>query len=241
MVSHGEDDGLTDVERRKFVSRLRELKQNGSSLLVVGNIPDTAAAQACHWMLGDTTAADRRRLFVSTDSALPSIADRLSAPSEQLQPNTTTLITWTATARSATTTPPQPMDTGVPPVHVESDRLAELGITISQEIKTFENIAGELAPSELRVCFDSLTALFTDYEPDEIFRFLHVLIGRIRSVQAMAHFHLHVDYDSNPVQQLAPLFDAVIELRVEDGQAQQRWHLRDEKIASQWLTPSSAW
>lgn len=240
MVSHEKGDELTDTERRKFVSKLRELKRNGSSLLVVGSIPDTTAAQACHWMLGDTESADRRRLFVSTDRNLPTITDRLSTSPEQLRPDTTTLITWTANARSTAATPPQPMHTGVTPVHVERDQLSELGIAISQEIKTFENIAGELTPSELRVCFDSLTALFTDYETGEIFRFLHVLIGRIRSVQAMAHFHLPLAHDSDPVQQLAPLFDAVIELRVVGDQAQQRWHLRDEKITSQWLTPSSS-
>lgn len=240
MVSHGEDGELTDTERREFVERLRELKQDGSSLLVVGNIPDAAAARACHWMLGDATSADRRRLFVSTDWTLPGISDRLSTPSEQLRPDATTLITWSADERSAAATPPQPTRTEVAPVHVESERLAELGIAISEEIETFEAIAGELAPSELRVCFDSLTALLADYETDEIFRFLHVLIGRICSVRAMAHFHLPLEYDSDPVQRLAPLFDAVIELRVVDDRVQQRWHLRDEQIRSQWLTPSSA-
>lgn len=239
MVSHGEGGELTDTERRKFVSRLRELKENGSSLLVVGNVPDTAAAQACHWMLGDAESTNRRRLFVSTDVTLPSIANRLSATPKQLRADATTLITWSADERSAAATP-QPMDAKVPPIHIESDRLAELGIVISEEIETFEAIAGELAPSELRVCFDSLTALLADYETDEIFRFLHVLIGRICSVRAMAHFHLPLEYDSAPVQRLAPLFDAVIELRVVDDRVQQRWHLRDEQIRSQWLTPSPA-
>lgn len=241
MVSHDKGDDLTDTERNTFVSRLKELKQNGSSLLIVGNIPDTTAAQACHWMLGNANSTDRRRLFISTDSNLPSITDRLSTSSEQLHADTTTLITWSANARSTTATPPQPMATEVTPVHVESNQLSELGITISQEIKTFEAIAGELAPSELRVCFDSLTALYTDYTADAIFRFLHILIGRIRTVQAMAHFHLPLDYDSNQVQQLAPLFDAIIELRVVDDQCQQQWHLQAEEIRSQWLTPTSSW
>lgn len=239
MVSHSEDAELTDTERREFVSRLRALKRGGSSLLVVGSIPDTAAVQACRWMLGDAASADRRRLFVSTDFALPGVTDRLPTSSERLRPDATTLVTWSADARSAAT-PPSPMRTDVTPVHVESERLSELGIAISEEIRTFETIAGELAPSELRVCFDSLTALLADYEIDEIFRFLHVLIGRIRNVRAMAHFHLPLEYDSDPVRRLAPLFDAVIELRVDGDRVQQRWHLRDEDISSQWLNPSSA-
>lgn len=239
MRSHDEGDELTDAERREFVSRLRELKRNGSSLLVVGNAPDTAAVQACRWMVGDATSANRYRLFVSTDADLPSITDRLAVPPEELQLDTTTLVTWTASARSTAATPQRPMDAELPPVHVESDRLAELGITISEEIETLEVIAGEFAPSELRVCFDSLTALFADYETEKVFQFLHVLIGRVRSVRAMAHFHLPVDYDSDVVKRLAPLFDAVIELRTVDDRTQQRWHLQGEEITSPWLTPAA--
>ena len=240
MVSHDRGDELTDTERREFVSRLRELKRSGASLLVVGNVPDMAATHACHWMLGDTTLANRRHLFVSTNAAPPSITDRLSAPLEQLRAETTTLVTWTAESRStAAAPPPQPPHSGIAPVHVESERLSELGITISHEIKAFEDTAGEFAPSELRICFDSLSAVFADCDHDSIFRFLHVLIGRVRSVRAMAHFHLPVDYDSELVRQFAPLFDATIELRSVDGRTQQRWHLHDEEITSTWLTPPS--
>ncbi|MFC4549797.1 MULTISPECIES: DUF7504 family protein [Halorussus] len=240
MVSHDEGSGLTDTERQRFVSTLQNLKQNGSSLLVVGSVPDSAATQACHRMLGDVTARDRRRLFVSTDPALPTVTDRLSASHERLRSDRTTLVTWTAKSRSAATASPSHQSSdGIPTVSVESDRLADLGIAISREIEAFEEIAVELAPSELRVCFDSLSALVADYEREEVFRFLHVLVGRIRSVQAMAHFHLPVDYDSELVAQFAPLFDAIIELRIVDDRAQQRWHLRDENITSQWLTPST--
>lgn len=241
MVSHDGSGELTDTERREFVSRLRELKQKGASLLVVGNVSDATAAQGCHWMLGDTESTDRRRLFVSTSGTLPSITNRLSTPLEQLRPDTTTLVTWTAESRNtATASPPQPPNSTITPVHVESEQLSELGITISREIKAFEDIAGELVPSELRICFDSLSALFAEYDSDEIFRFLHVLIGRIRSVRAMGHFHLPVDRDSELVQQIAPLFDATIELRSVDGRVQQRWHLRDGDITSNWLTLSPA-
>lgn len=239
MVSHDRGDELTDTERREFVSRLRELKRDGAALLVVGNVPDAAAAHACQQTLGDTASANRRHLFVSTNATGPSITDRLSAPLERLRPETTTLVTWTAESRStAATPPPQPPRSGIAPVHVENEQLSELGIAISREIKAFEDTGREFAPSELRICFDSLSAVFADCDRDKIFRFLHVLIGRVRSVRAMAHFHLPVDYDSELVRQFAPLFDATIELRSVDGRTQQRWHLHDEELTSNWLTPS---
>ena len=242
MVSHGEGDELTDTEQNTFVSKLQQLKENGSSLLVVGNVPDKAAKQACHWMLGDDSVTERRRLFVSTDPDLPSISERLSTSPDRLDPETTKLITWTTNLRSTSTVapaqPPQPPYDSIEPVQVESGKLTELGITISREIKSFQELADELSPSELRICFDSLTALAEEYDQKKLFQFLHILVDRIRSVQAMAHFHFPVDYESTQVKQIAPVFDAIIELRMIDGEPKQRWHLRDEGISSGWITPS---
>lgn len=245
MVSRGESGELTDTDRSTFVSKLQELKQTGSSLLVVGNVPDTAAVQACHWMLGDDTVTDRRRLFVSTDPDLPNISDRLSTAPDQFRPETTELVTWTAASRGVATAapsrPPQPPYDDISPTRVEGDGLGELGVAISRKIEAFEEVAGGLAPSELRICFDSLTALCANHDHGAVFRFLHVLVGRVRSARAMAHFHFPVEYDSEQVQRLVPLFDATIELRIADGRPQQRWHLRDENITSGWLTPSASY
>lgn len=243
MVSQGDDDdGVTDTDRSAFVSKLRELKEDGSALLVVGSVPDTAAIEACHWLFGDDTVRERRRLFVSTDPDRPGISDRLSTPPDQLHPETTRLVTWTAASRSTATTspsrPPEPPYDEIEPVRVESDDLGELGIAISREIETFEDVAGGLSPSELRVCFDSLAALSANCDRSEVFQFLHVLVGRIRSARAMAHFHLPVDYDSTIVRQFTPIFDAAIELRIADGTPEQRWHLLEEGLSSEWLTPS---
>jgi len=244
MVSQGETGELTDTDRSAFVSKLRELKRTGSSLLVVGNVPESAATDVCHSMLGDETATDRRRLFVSTDRDLPRIEDRLSTASDRLDPETTTLVSWTAASRSAAAaspgeSPQAPWD-ALDPVRVESDQLSALGIAIAREIDALEAAADGLSPSELRICFDSLVPLSSSCEEAALFRFLHVLIGRIRAASAMAHFHFPVAYDSTHVRKLAPLFDAVVELRIADGRPQQRWHLRDEGLRSGWLAPSAS-
>jgi len=245
MVSHGGESEATDTDRETFISKLQELKRKGSALLIVGNVPDSTVVEACHWMLGDDTLADRRRLFVSTNPELPSISERLSTPPDRLRPETTGLVTWTAASRSATSPglagPPQPPYDGITPTRVESSQLGELGIAISREIEAFEDIADGLAPSELRICFDSLVALSANYDDSAVFRFLHVLVGRIRSAQAMAHFHFPLEYDSEQVQRVTPLFDATIELRIAEGRPQQRWHLREEEITSGWFTPSASY
>jgi hypothetical protein len=51
----------------------------------------------------------------------------------------------------------------------------------------------------------------------------------------MGHFHLRVDHDSDHVRLLEPLFDAVVEVRRTDTGRQQRWHLRDKGLESDWL------
>lgn len=243
MVSSGGEDEPAEADRDAFVSKLQELKRKGSALLVVGNVPDSAAVEACNWMLGDDAMADRRRLFVSTDPDSPSISDRLATSPDRLRPETAALVTWTATSRSAATGvsgPPEPPYDGITPTRVESSTLGALGVAISREIEAFEEVDDGLAPSELRVCFDSLVALSANYDDGAVFRFLHVLVGRIRSVRAMAHFHFPVEYDSERVRRLAPLFDATIELRVAEGQPQQRWHLQGDDITSDWIAPSDS-
>jgi len=244
MVSQGEAGELTDTDRSAFVSKLRELKRNGSSLLVVGNVPESAVTHVCHSMLGDETATGRRRLFVSTDSDHPRIGDRLSAANDRPDPETTTLVSWTTASRSAAAASlgesQQSPGDAIDPVRVESDQLSALGIAIAREIDALEAADGELSPSKLRVCFDSLVPLSASFDDAALFRFLHVLIGRIRAASAMAHFHFPVAYDSTHVRTLAPLFDAVVELRIADGRPQQRWHLRDEGLRSGWLTPSTS-
>ncbi len=236
MTSRGDIGGLADPDRGAFVSKLRELKRSGSSLLVVGNVPDSVARDACNCMLGDEAVADRRRLFVSTTPDGPILGDRLSTPPD---PDRTSLVSWTAPSRSAASSvPSEPSGDAIEPVRVERGQLSELGIAIAREIEAFEAATGGLSPAELRICFDSLVPLSSARDDAARFRFLHVLIGRIRSAQAMAHFHFPVAYDSERVRGLAPLFDAVVELRVADGRLQQRWHLREEGLSSGWLTPS---
>lgn len=52
----------------------------------------------------------------------------------------------------------------------------------------------------------------------------------------MGHMHLPVDYDSNIVHLLKPLFDAVVELREKDGEPQQRWHLLESDLRTGWIS-----
>ncbi len=188
-------------------------------------------------MLGDPIET-RRLLFVCTDASRSSVTDRLPADGCCSTANDVTIVNQAIPTRNAVASPsPSQFDLGgISERRVTSNELTELGITISECIDEFEHRSGDLAPAELRVCFDSITPLL-EHDERTLFQFLHILTGRIRSVNGMSHFHLPVPYESAIVSVVTPLFDAVIELRAIDGHPQQRWRLRDEDITTDWMIP----
>jgi len=63
------------------------------------------------------------------------------------------------------------------------------------------------------VCFDSLTALLQYVELETAYEFLHILTGRLASVDAFAHFHMDPEaHDSQTIEILTGLMDGVVEV-----------------------------
>jgi hypothetical protein len=62
-----------------------------------------------------------------------------------------------------------------------------------------------------------------------------MMTARIREENGMGHFHLRRSRDDEIVRLLDPLFDAVVEVRTTDGTVEQRWHLRDGDVTSDWI------
>lgn len=91
--------------------------------------------------------------------------------------------------------------------------LTGLGISISQHLETFSQDENQIV-----ACFHSLTPLLQYADTQRVFRFLHVLTGRLKSVNAVAHFHMDPGaHDQQTISTLMQLFDAVIE-QEEDGE-----------------------
>jgi hypothetical protein len=90
--------------------------------------------------------------------------------------------------------------------------LTGLGIKLSQCLSTWDD-----NPNRTTVRFDSLTTLLQFAELKRVFRFVHVLLGRIDSANAVGYFHLDpAAHDDQTLATLRGLFDAVYEL--EDGE-----------------------
>ena len=230
MLTNG-DMGAS--ETALFAQALSALKRRGSSVLVVGEGRECTQLDSCRRLLGDATAGPRHRVLVSTEGGVD-IDRRLPANESGSGSGSVTLVDRSIKTRSASAAESTSAIGSVSTTLVEGDGLAPLGDAIAEAIAGVET-GGPLAPAELRVCIDSLAPLLADHDEADVFEFLHALGGEIRRANAMGHTHLPVAYEADPVSTLALAFDAVIELRVEGDGSEQRWHLTDEDITTDWL------
>lgn len=215
-----------------FASKLDSLKRNGCNLLVVGCDHEPIRTDACRRFLGCEGPEPRRRLVVAADTSVASVRDRLCA-SPTPQDLHTTIVDWQTPIRCATASTSAGPDS-IQTIHVDGDDLSSLGIEISDALSKFAT-TGDPEPAEIRLCFDSLTPLVARFDEEVTFRFLHLVTSAVTRVRGMGHYHLPVGANAEMVRILEPLFDAIVELRTQSGHLEQRWHLIEPEIATEWL------
>ena len=96
---------------------------------------------------------------------------------------------------------------------VESpDDLTGLGITIGSHLERWDD-----HPGRTLITLDSLTVLLQYVDLKRAFRFLHMMVNRVKSAGAVGHYHMDpAAHDDQTVATLASVFDAVA--RQEDGE-----------------------
>jgi len=141
-----------------------------------------------------------------------SVQDRIGLWRQHVDslPAKTAIIDVDVLTRSSATSAQSPSDLSAP-ISVETvgspGDLTGLGIAISQQL---EALASE--QEQVVVCFHSLTALLQYADLQRVFRFVHVLTGRFKSANAVAHFHMDPSaHDQQTISTLRQLFDAVVE------------------------------
>lgn len=245
----------------RFRRRLAELKRNGCNVLLVGT---DGLDAACERLLGESSAGPRYRLFVTADAGPPTALDRLAAVQSGPYADAATVVNWGtdvrgtgaadgSDARRAPDGHGQSFANGQPCAHevdpesvrqgdatvriasAEGEDLGELLAGVEDAVASFEDDAGDLSPAELRLCFDSLTPLATDYDDRAVERFLADLTDAVERVDGMGHYHVSGAYADEAVSWLEPLFDAVVEVRRVDGRVEQRWHVSDSDLITGWL------
>ncbi|WP_137284508.1 DUF7504 family protein [Halorussus salinisoli] len=234
MGSYEEQIRSNDDREQQFATKLSLLKERGSALLVVGNLPVDAYQTACRWMLGDEAVGPRRRILVVTDNQSPTVESRLpkNADASNLK-----VVSSTPNTRAAATNivDNSQIDSKIEQSYIDLTNLGKLGSTVSEMITEFNNEVDELDPAELRLCFDSLRPVLTEHSTSKVFKFVDLLASRVRKENGMSHFHLPLARNNETVRTFAPLFDAVIQLHEHDGQIEQRWELCESGLSSNWL------
>lgn len=228
MFSGTDRAGTTDGG---FSDELSRLKRRGASVLVVGSVRPDQRRDACRRLFGCGADRTRRRVLVSTTDGPHHVTHHV----DDARAATLSVISYDARARSATTAGPEPTPS-IGPETTDAESLPDLGMAISQAIDDFESDAVELEPAEVRLGIDSLLPLLEEYGRQRVFKFLHLINGRTRDVDGMAHYHLPVESDARIVPTLSPLFDIIVELRERNGDYQERWTIEDGARSSGWLS-----
>lgn len=228
------EDGA-DARAAAFADALADLKERGSMLLLTGG-DHVALDAACERLLGSATEP-RRRLFALTDRATdahPGVRTAVDDATE-LPPH---VIRYETDARSAAATSPDAGSIGSAGQGAIRRRsvdgsLADLQAAITEELDEMGATTGDVDSGTFRICVDSVDTLLAARDAQPVFGFLHALSNTVRDVDGMCHVHLPAHLDDESVQLLTPLFDAVIETR---RNGQQRWHLREPQLTTDWLS-----
>lgn len=186
-----------------------QLPESANILLLTSTL-GSADGKACIDLL-TVTEPDRENVLSITFTQ--SADDRLSLWQSYVPdlPAHAGIITVDVLTRSASTNDAPPAQNIPTPIAVESvsdpGDLTGLGIAISEFLSNWEG-----APNQTVVCFHSLTPLLQYADLQRVFRFLHVLTGRLESAGAVAHFHLDPHaHDEQTLGTLSQLFDVVVE------------------------------
>lgn len=90
-----------------------------------------------------------------------------------------------------------------------------IGIKVSDLIERFEEDPGV---DGVRLYMDSISTLLMYSELQTVFRFLHVLTGRVRSIGGVGLYTMDPDmHDERDYSTLVQLFDSTVEIRDEDA------------------------
>lgn len=147
-------------------------------------------------------------LCVSLDETVDDVADRWLRDAGMLPDRLAVVTTGDSTRGAAATVSggADALPNGVSTASVSSPGdLTGLGIKLSQCLSAWDD-------GPTTVHFDSLTTLLQFADLKRVFRFVHVLTGRIESANAVGYFYLDPGaHDEQTLATLRGLFDTVLE------------------------------
>ena len=204
----GDSEVRTDEVRQAGVPHF----DPGTNVLLLSPALEPAGTQACGSLSMGAHGTGRDVLVITYTGTPDDVIQRLRSQTTATPPSKIGIISIGDTTRSATVT--DGGSTGrvaISTLSSPSD-LTGIGISITERVHEWMDDGNQVA-----VCFDSLSTLLQYADVDRAFRFLHVITGRLRSVDAIAHFHIDPTvHDERTLNTIKTLFDAAVEFE-DDG------------------------
>lgn len=208
-VDSSESEDQFDASK---VEALVDLVDEAPNVLLVGPAGVPLEYEICSHLSDIETTGNRRRLLITTEQTAD---ERLNS----LRPYTiesfdeTSVIVVGDQVRSNDISKPSTQQVGDETVVIEAlhdpKDLTRLGVLINKYL-------GTDGPPPV-ICFHTLNGILQFVEIEKLFRFLHILQSRVRSVGANAHYLIDPKtVDEQSVSTLQPLFDFTIRYD-EDG------------------------
>lgn len=178
--------------------------ERGDAVLVVRTADQTSADAVCLSAFEFDHPAEHRVLFVSVAGGAPSRLDPfVGAHGMAVDELAHVHPGWDPVA-GAESIRESVVD--------DPEDLTQLGIGVSR-------ILADWAETGVRidVCLNSLTALLQHASRRRVFRFMHLLIGRLGDVDAVAHIHIDADaHRPETVVLFEQIFDVVVRVGADD-------------------------
>ncbi|ADQ68701.1 hypothetical protein C499_13180 [Halogeometricum borinquense DSM 11551] len=209
IITQSADDSDSTSGPDPKTEAVLELVGDASNILLSGQTECAAEESLCSRLMSSSTG-DPINLLVVTIGQTP--GERLSILQNYLS----------GPVGNTAVIDVQSYDAGVPseeydgPVEIKTVQdatdLRRIGILTSKVLSDWEDSPGQTA-----VCFHSVSDLLKHVDDQQlVFRFLHVLRGRIHAAGARGHYHLDpTSHDTQVVRTFASLFDTVLEFETD--------------------------
>jgi hypothetical protein len=184
---------------------------SASNVMLLAPSFETSGAQACGELLSVERPSQENVLAVILSDSPDDWLDRWDRTVGPERPAKTSFVTANeqtrsvAAAGSASNVLPGNMT-----IHTTSSPsdLTGLGMRISEQLSEWE-----ADDNRIVVDFDSLTTLLEYGDKRKVFKFVHVLKGRVEAAGATAHYHMDpTAHSTEEVNTFKSLMDAVVEV-----------------------------
>lgn len=185
---------------------LIELIDDASNVLLVGPAGLPVEHDICSKLCDVDTNGKRRRLLITTEQSADERLDALRPYTDEPFDETTIIVVGDQ-VRSNDSSEPSAQQVGDETVVIEALHdpmdLTRLGVLINKYMGE-----GERPPV---ICFHTLNGILQFVGIEKMFRFLHILQARVRSVGGQAHYQIDPEsVEDQAVSTLRSLFDFTI-------------------------------